>query len=261
MRARPAAVLTLVGALALAACGTTEEAPGAAPSPEGQAATAGEPLTVTDARGIEVTLDGPAQRVAVSEWNVAEYLVSLGVQPVGVASIEGFETWNTTVELAPDVTDIGGRGEPSIDTLAALDVDVLFVTGSLVEGAIEQIEATTPVVVVPGGDATDPVGSMFANLDLVAEVTGTEEQAAALRARYDEAVEAARAELGDVTDVPVAFADGYDTGEAVTIRPFTDGSLVGGVLADLGFADAWDALPDLETDPAYGLGAVDVEAL
>ncbi|MBO1752849.1 iron-siderophore ABC transporter substrate-binding protein [Actinotalea sp. BY-33] len=261
MRARPAATAALVGVLALAACGTTEQAPSDATTPDGEAGTADTSVTVTDARGVEVTLDAPAERVAVTEWNVAEYLVSLGVEPVGVADVTGFETWDTTVELPEDVADIGGRGEPSIDTLAALDLDVLFVTGSLVEGAVEQIEETIPVVVVPGGDAADPVGSMFDNVDLVAEVTGTQDAAQTLQAEYDDAVEAARAELGDVSDVPVAFADGYDTGEAVTVRPFTSGSLIGGVLGDLGFTDAWAELPDLEADPAYGLAQVDVEGL
>lgn len=255
------APLAVALALALAACGTTESpATDASPATAGSDGDAG-PVTVTDARGVEVTLDGPAERVAVTEWNVAEYLVSLGAPPVGVADVEGFATWDSTVTLPDDVTDIGSRGEPSIDSLAALDLDVLFVTDSLVEGAIEQIEAQIPVVVVPGGDASDPVGAMFANLDLVAEVTGTQDQAAELRAEYDDAVAAAREELGDVSGVQVAFADGYDTGEAVVIRPYTAGSLVGGVLADLGFADAWSAVPDLESDEDYGLGQVDVETL
>lgn len=245
-------------ALTLAACGTTE-APRA--DAEVAAADGAGPVTVTDARGVEVTLDAPAERVAVTEWNVAEYLVSLGVPPVGVADVPGFATWDTTVTLPAGVTDIGGRGEPSIDTLAALDLDVLFVTDTLVEGAIEQIEAQIPVVVVPGGDATDPVGAMFDNLDLVAQVTGTEDRAAELRQEYDTAVTAAREQLGDVSDVRVAFADGYDTGEAVVIRPYTAGSLVGGVLSDLGFADAWAAVPDLQADPAYGLAQADVETL
>ncbi len=257
--------------LLLAGCGTTE--PAATASSTAAATTtasssasgadtvaAAGPVTVTDARGTTVTLDGPAERVAVTEWNAAEYLVSLGVQPVGVADIAGFQTWDTSVTLDPDVTDIGTRGEPSLDTLGTLDLDLLIVTDQLTEGALEQIEPSIPVLVVTGGDAADPIGAMWSNVDLVAAATGTTDRAAELKTAFAATLDEGRAAMtaAGLAGTPVAFADGYDSGSAVSIRPYTSGSLVGAVFSELGLVNGW---PGIEGDPAYGLGSTDVEGL
>ncbi len=259
MRQSAASALAVLAlAVTLTACGTTAD-PAESEAPEGSA----EPITLTDARGEEVTLDGPAARVAVTEWNAVEYLISLGVQPVGVSDIEGFETWNSSVELDSGATDIGTRGEPSLDTLATLDLDAVFVTDQLVEGAVEQIEESIPVIVMPGGDAEDPIGSMFENIDLVARATGTEDHVQPLREAFDTAVADGRSALAEAgtEGATVAFSDGYQAGGAVSIRPYGEGSLLGAVLGELGFANAWNEVEGLEVDPVYGLGQTDVEGL
>ncbi|NJC21139.1 iron complex transport system substrate-binding protein [Arthrobacter pigmenti] len=250
------AALAAVAMLALSACGTTEEAAG---DTETTAAASGETITITDARGKEVVLDGPAVRVAGTEWNVIENLVSLGVMPVGVSDIEGYNTWVSSAPLDDTVTDIGLRGEPSIDTLVSLEPDLVLVTDQLVEGAIEQIEETVPVIVVPGGDSSDNIGQMFENLDMIAKATGTEEQAAELKANFDAKVEEGRAAIEEAgaAGTKVAFSDAYVDAGSVSIRPFAPGSLVSDVFAELGLENAWE----LEGDPAYGLAQTDVEGL
>ncbi|MBB5790689.1 ABC transporter substrate-binding protein [Jiangella mangrovi] len=263
-RARALAGLSVAFVLLATACGTTEDASGDDPT---EAAETGDttddaasgPITVTDSRGVEVTLDEPAVRVAATEWNAVENLVSLGVMPVGVSDIQGYENWVSSAPLDDTVTDIGTRGEPSMDTLATLDVDLVIVTDSLIEGAIEQVEATTPVVVIPGGDVEDNIAQMFANLDLIAELTGTEDRAQGLRDQFDEKIEEGRAavEEAGATGDPVAFADGWADAGTVSIRPFAEGSLVSDVFAELGLENPWG----LEGDPAYGLAQADVEGL
>lgn len=250
------AALAAVALLSLTACGTTEEASGSAPSED---AAAGEAITVTDARGKEITLDGPAERVVATEWNAMENLVALGVMPVGAADVEGYAQWVSAEALDDTVTDVGVRGEPSIDTLVSLTPDVVIVTDQLVEGAIEQIEKTVPVVVIPGGDAADNIGQMFENLDLIATVTGTEDQAAELKSSFEAKVAEGKAAIEDAgaAGTPVAFSDAYTDAGSVSIRPFTESSLVGSVFGQLGLAGAWT----LEGDPAYGLAQTDVEGL
>lgn len=250
------AALAAVALLSLTACGTTEDAAGNTPS--GKAA-GGESITVTDARGKEVTLDGPAERVVATEWNAIENLVALGVMPVGAADTEGYEQWVSAEPLDDTVTDVGVRGEPSIDTLVSLTPDVVIVTDQLVEGAIEQIEKTVPVVVIPGGDATDNLGQMYENLDLIATVTGTEDKAAELKSDLEAKIAGGKAAIArtDAAGAPVAFSDAYVDAGSVSIRPFTSGSLVGNVLEQLGLGNAWS----LEGDPAYGLAQTDVEGL
>ncbi|TDE00579.1 iron-siderophore ABC transporter substrate-binding protein [Jiangella asiatica] len=261
---RALAALSTAFLLVAAACGTTEDAAGddeateAASTGDGGSEDSG-PITVTDARGVEVTLEEPAVRVAGTEWNVIEHLVSLGVMPVGVSDIQGYETWVSSAPLDDTPTDIGTRGEPSLDTLARLDLDLVLVTDSLVEGAIEQIEQTTPVVVVPGGDSQDNINQMFENLDLVAELTGTQDRAAELRDEFDAKIEEGRAAVEDAGAAgdPVAFADSWVDAGTVSIRPFAEGSLVSDVFAEMGLENPWP----MEGDPVYGLAQADVEGL
>ena len=240
----------------LAACGTTED------TADGSEDN-GPDITITDSRGKEVTLDGTATRVGVTEWNAAEYLVSLGVQPVGVSDVKGFKTWDSAVELSDDVTDLGTRGEPSQDQLAGLDLDVLIVTDSLTGDAVKQIEKDIPVIVLAGGEAGDQIAQMFENIDIIATATGTEDEAAALRTTFDAKLAEAQTAVAasDSAGATVAFSDAYDTGEAVSVRPYTSGSQLGTLLTQLGFVSAWDSIPDIEGDPAYGLGQTDVEGL
>ncbi|WP_053205147.1 iron-siderophore ABC transporter substrate-binding protein [Jiangella muralis] len=261
-RVRALAGLSVAFVLLATACGTTEDSsddPTEAGSTSEETTGDGGPITVTDARGVEVTLDQPAVRVAGTEWNSIENLVSLGVMPVGVSDIKGYNTWVSSAPLDDTVTDIGTRGEPSMDTLATLDVDLVVVTDSLIEGAVEQIEATTPVVVIPGGDSQDNINQMFANLDLIAELTGTQDRAQELRDEFDAKVEEGKAAVDEAgaTGDPVAFADGWADAGTVNVRPFAQGSLVSDVFEEIGLENPWG----LEGDPAYGLAQSDVEGL
>ncbi|TWF93332.1 iron-siderophore ABC transporter substrate-binding protein [Saccharopolyspora dendranthemae] len=254
MRTRRAFIATVVTlAAASSACGTTEAPAG--PAPE----ASGPPVSVVDSRGKEVRLEHPAARVAATEWNAAEYLVSLGVMPAAVSDVRGYGEYSSAAPLDASVADIGTRGEPSIDALGSLDLDLVVVTGDLPEGALEQIEAKVPVVVIPGGNAQDPIGSMFSNVDLIAQATGTQDAAARLKSEFDAKVQAGRAAVrqAGMSGRPVAFADAYATAGSVTIRPYTRGSLVGAVFERIGLPTAWE----MEGDPAYGLAQTDVEGL
>ena len=243
-------------ALLLAACGTTEEAAGAAPV-ESAAATGG-PISVTDDRGT-VELDAPATKVVSLEWGLTENLLTLGVTPVGAADVAGYNTWDTVVPLDASTPDVGFRGEPSLDAIAALDPDLVVTTTDLPAEVIEQIEAEYPVIALRGSDASDPIGKMRSTLEILGEATGTSEEAEAALADFDAAVDEAKATLDGAGKAGAAFtfADGWVTDGAVSIRMYTPGSYLGGVAQLLGLTNAWTG----EGDPDYGLAQTDVEGL
>ena len=261
-RPRLAVGLAALTALALAACGTTEDPATAAPDDEPGASAPSDadagPVTVTDERG-EVTLDAPAQDVVSLEWGLTENLLSLGVVPVGQADVEGYNTWNTVEPLEGDVADVGFRGEPSLEAIAALDADLVVTTTDLPEDVIAQIEETVPVLALRGSDATDPLGYMERTVELLGEVTGTQDRAAELLEGFDAAVAEGRAALEEagLAGAPVVMADGWDTNGVVSIRMFTDGSYLGAILEELGLDNVWTG----EGDPDYGLAQTDVEGL
>ena len=262
MRSRNLLSLLAALSLLLAACGSVEEgatttAAGGA-EPETTTATSG-PITITDARGEELTLDAPASEVVGLEWGVIENLISLGVMPVGVADVEGYTAWVSAAPLDEGVVDVGLRGEPSIDALVALEPDLVVATTDLPANIIEQIEGLVPVLVVRAAAAERPVDQMRDNIRLVAQAVGKEAEADALVERVDTAIAEGAQAIADagLEGQPFTLADAWMDGNNVSIRAFTAGSLMGAVAEEMGLVNAWD----LEGDADYGLAITDVEGL
>ncbi|MFI7387773.1 ABC transporter substrate-binding protein [Streptomyces sp. NPDC049813] len=239
-------------ALVLTGCGTSEPAKDSADGKSGK-------ITVTDAKGARVTLDHPATKVVGTEWNVVESLVTLGVDPVGVADVKGYTAWDTAAPLTNAPKDIGTRGEPSMDTIAGLTPDLIVATTDLSASAIKQMKKIAPVLQVKAADGTDQIGQMNDTLDVIAEATGTEDEAKTAKASFEAKVAAGRKELeqAGLDGARIAFADGYSASNQVSVRGYTSGSQVGTVNEALGLKNAWK----LKGDKDYGLATTDVEGL
>ncbi|MFE0673050.1 ABC transporter substrate-binding protein [Streptomyces sp. NPDC058867] len=248
------AAVATAAALTLTACGTTEPA-----ADSDDAKKTSERITLTDASGAKVELDGPATKVVGTEWHEVELLVSLGVDPVGVADVKGYNTWDSAVPLKNDPKDIGTRGEPSMDTIAALKPDLIVASTDLPPAAVKQLRKVAPVVEVKSADAADPIGQMTENLDLLAKATGTTEQAKKIKDDFDAKLAEGKKALADagLDGAEYAFADGYDMSNQVTLRPYTSGSLIGAVNEELGLKNDWT----VKGDESYGLASTDVEGL
>src|SRR5690606_21233751 len=99
---------------------------------EGSASEAAAPLDAVDVRTIEHALGvtrvpQPVQRIVALEWTYVEGLLALGVQPVGIADLGGYAAWVTIgPQLSPDVVSVGTRQEPSIESIAHLQPDLII---------------------------------------------------------------------------------------------------------------------------------------
>jgi ABC-type Fe3+-hydroxamate transport system substrate-binding protein len=238
-------------AVGLTACGTTQSAT--------DTTSSASRITVTDATGTKVTLDGPAEKVVGTEWNVVEDLETLGVAPAGVADVKGYSAWDSAVPLTGDPKDIGTRGEPSTDTIASIAPDLIVATTSLKSSVITQLRKIAPTLVVESAEGTDQLANMRKTLDLIATATGTTAKATTVWKGFESKLADAKQELDDAgkAGTKVAFADAYVLSNQVTIRPYTKTSAIGAVNTALGLENAWT----ITGDPAYGLGSTDVEGL
>lgn len=270
---KPLAALATLGALTLAltACGTTQpastetDAPVAASSSAGceadTTATSTGPVTLTDAFGREVTLDKPASKVAVLEWQQIEDVLTLCLTPVAVADADGYRTWNTAEELPAEVESVGTRQEPNLDALFATEPDLVIVEAYTRDDAIiAQLEKYgVPVLATIGANAEDPIAQMLDTFDLIAQATGREERAEVVTSEFEQHLADAKADVADaepaVTDF--VFFDGWVDGGNVSLRPFGQGSLIGEIGEELGLTNAWTG----EVDAAYGLGQTDIEGM
>jgi ferric hydroxamate transport system substrate-binding protein len=244
----------LAAVLAASACGTTEEGGGT-----DEAATEAGPVSTTDFLGRTVELDAPAEKVVTLEWAETEIVASLGVMPVGAADLEGYNTWvGGTVPLDDTVTDVGTRQEPSVDAIAGLGADLVIMEADD-EALIANIEEFVPVLVAEGSNATDNIARMKRDVDMIAELLGRTDEAAALWGEFEAKIgeTTAAIEAAGTGDLPYLFADGWIEGDAVSVRPFGAGSLVGSLGTAVGLENAWTG----ETDAMWGLGGTDLEGM
>ena len=251
----PRLAIAAIAVLAAAGCGTTEDPPSA----QEPAAATGGPVTVTDSRGETITLDAPATNVVGLEWGEVEMLVSLGIMPVGVADVEGYGTWVTAAPLADGVSDVGLRGEPSVDSIVALEPDLVVMEAERGSALVTQLEEYVPVLVTTGSDASDNLTRMRDDLLMIATAVGKVPEAERLLSDLDTALADGRQRIEDAgaTGEQFAMADGWRQGSSISIRMFGEGALVSEVAAELGLANAWEG----EVDEVWGLGTTDVEGL
>ncbi|MBD2844127.1 ABC transporter substrate-binding protein [Paenibacillus sp. IB182496] len=217
------AALLLIGALALAACGATNEGAtnGSAAGGDSQAAASGNgaatsgaagedeagseansadaaaadaeagqwPRTIEHAMG-ELVLEERPERVASVDIMGTDYLLALGFAPV---VSEGFSTKARSPIFAEyaegmDVVDLGGK--TNLETLLEMDPQVIVMTSSGKGARFEEFDKLAPSVVI------DFSLSAPDRLRKFAEVIGAEAKAEEVIADFEalkaEAVEAAK---------------------------------------------------------------------
>jgi iron complex transport system substrate-binding protein len=249
-----ATVLAAAGVLLAGACGTTEEA-----TTNTSAETSGEKITVTDSRGKKVTLDEPADKVVGLEWGEVEMLTTLGVEPVGVADTKGYETWVAAEPLSEDVTDVGTRGEPSVDAIVALQPDLVVMEAERGSALVKQIEKYVPVIVTEGSDASRNLDRMREDFTMIAEAVGKTDEADKVLEDLDTTLAEGREQIAEAgaEGQKFAMADGWQEGSNVSIRMFGEGALVSDLAEELGLVNAWTG----KVDGTWGLGTTDVEGM
>lgn len=238
----------------LAACGTTDAARTAAPSGAGGAS---DPITLTDYRGVQVTLNKPATRVVTLEWAPTEDVLALGVRPVAVADPKGYSEWVSSQRLPEGIADVGLRTEPSLESIAKAEPDlILGVDGSVPEQALAQAEKIAPVFLLKGAEGSRPVERMRQNFTETAKLIGKEAAASPILAAFDAKLAEGKAKLAGVT-APYIFTYMGIKGSTATLRMHGDRSAPCAVAKQLGLTNAWKE----PGDDAWGLASIDLEAL
>jgi ferric hydroxamate transport system substrate-binding protein len=246
--------LLATGVLLLGACGTSEGAESADTEASGA-----EQVTVTDSRGKEVVLDGPAERVVALEWAEAEMLLTLGADLVGVADPQGFSTWNAAEPLDESTEDVGMRAEASVDSIVALEPDLVVLEAERGSALTRQLEEYVPVIVTEGSDATRNLDRMREDFMMIAEAVGTTDEAEQILADFDADLDDAKQRIADAgaAGSKFAMADGWQEGSNVNIRMFGEGALVSDVAEAIGLENAWPG----KVDAMWGLATTDVEGI
>lgn len=225
------------------------------------AGTATAQVTLEHAAGT-TELAEPATRVVALEWTYAEDLLAVGVQPVGVADVAGYEAWvNVEPELGDEVVDVGTRQEPSLEAILALEPDLIVGVAFRHEPILGELEAIAPTLLFdpyPGAEGPTQLEEMESTLRTIATAVGradaADEVLEGTRAAYD-AARARLEEAGRIGD-EVLLAQAFSVQGSPQIRVFTDNAMAMGILREIGLENAWPG--EFGT---YGYDTIDLEGL
>lgn len=221
-----------------------------------------QPITIQGTNG-EVTLPAPAKKVVVLEWTYAENLLALGVQPAGMADIELYGDYvNIEPQLDATVVDVGGRQEPSLEAIAALEPDLIIGVSFRHEAMLADLESIAPTVIFnpyPADESINLYEEMETTFNEMAKAVGKEAEAEQVLADLDVKYEEAKAEIeaANLATKDVILTLAYTGASAPEIRVFTPNSMASIILEKAGLTNVHTP----EQHEIFGSSTFNVEGL
>ncbi len=221
-----------------------------------------EAVSIEHALGT-ATFEEVPEKIVALEWVYAEDLLALGVQPVGVADIEGYKAWvKVDEELSSEVVDVGTRQEPSLEAIAQLEPDLIIAPKSRHEAIKADLEKIAPTLffdAYPTDETVSQYDEMVTTFESIAKVLRKEDAAQTvlndLNAKYDEAK--ASIEQAGLTTNEFVLTQAYSSQQAPVLRVFTPNAMVSVIFEKIGLKNAHEA----EQFEVYGFSTLNVEAL
>ncbi|WP_028550606.1 ABC transporter substrate-binding protein [Paenibacillus sp. UNC451MF] len=234
--------LLLVLAISLAACGqtTSNSSQGSQPNQGGSPTTApsDSKITVEDAQGT-VTLPKKPERIVTMDFSFTDMLVTLGVQPVGIADDGSKDLFMDAVKSQlKSYTSVGSRYEPNIELISSLKPDLIIVDINKHKNALPQLKAIAPILVL--NDFQADYDQMLKNYMITAKAVGKEAEGKKRLEEHQAKMDAAKKKIKNA-NLSILPAVVNPTG----FFGHSDHSYSGSMLKMLGFNDP------LKSDTAY----------
>jgi iron complex transport system substrate-binding protein len=198
-------------------------------------------------------LAAPAPPVlAAIDWAMAETALGIGAIPLAMTEVPQFRRLAVEPAVPDGVIDLGLRGAPNLELLAALRPG-LILSSTYYSRSHAAFAGIAPVweaaIHLPAGEAYPR--SLAVTREMGARC-GREAGAEALRAATEAALAAARAELSGLSR-PLYLVNPGDTRH---LRCFGADSLFGEVLARLGLRNAWSGGTAYSATATVGIEAL-----
>lgn len=192
-----------------------------------------------------VTLNKPALRVVALNWSAAEMLLSLGIKPVGVTLIKGYQKWQTNhPELPLDVAEVGRRQEPDLSTISQLQPDLIIGYEFRHRRLYDSLQSIAPTLLYQQfSDASDKQFNYFTQSQKVflgiAQSVGKKTLAEQIINNMYLELAALKQQLkqAGLNDYPVSY--GKFVGMGYGLRVFDQHSLAGSIASQLGLKYYW----------------------
>ncbi|WP_026569491.1 MULTISPECIES: ABC transporter substrate-binding protein [Sediminibacillus] len=253
-------IITIITAVLLAACGDGSDQDEQAGQKEDTSGK--EAITVEDAYG-EQSFDQAPERVVVLEWVYAEDLLALGIQPVGMADIEGYHNWvNIEPELGEDVQDVGTRQEPNLEAIAELDPDLIITAGYRHEAIMDSLKEIAPTMAFnpyPAEGEGNQYEEMTGTFNELAKLFGKQDKADQVLNDLESAYQQAEQEISDagMGEKPFVLSQAYSSDNSPVIRLFKDNAMAVQIMENIGLENAYQS----DGFQVYGYDETSVETL
>jgi iron complex transport system substrate-binding protein len=251
-------IISVILVALLTGCILPAQLPGAA------SATQRDPQntkTIHHALG-ESTISSVPQRIVALEWTYVEGLLALGIQPIGVADIAGYNDWvKVPIALDPGMVDVGERGEPNLETLTGLKPDLIITAAFRSAENYEQLNAIAPTIAFdsyPTDESITQYEEMRQTFLTIADLVGRTAEGEVVLAQMEAKFAAARSQLAAAGRLGESFvlAQAFG-GDTVQIRLFTDNAMATEIVTQLGLKNGWSD----EAFQQYGFTTVSIETL
>ncbi|QRI66192.1 ABC transporter substrate-binding protein (plasmid) [Shinella sp. PSBB067] len=195
-----------------------------------------------------------ARRIVALDAPSTEMLVTLGIEPLGVAGLEGYRQAEGDIAALRNSVDVGFFYEPNLELLQSLKPD-LFVNSFGVGAPAALLKRIAPVLSLPiyGGPGSSQEAAAGA-LRRIADRMGRRDEAQAFLATYEERLSALEEKARTRRLRPVYLASPLLDGRHVIL--YGRNSLFDDVLRGIGMRNAFDGQSSL-----WGVASMGVDRL
>ena len=212
----------------LAACTKSRQAQNASRPPSSSSSVAASSVKIIQHALGEIAVPMDPSRVVVYGYAIVDAVLSLGVEPIGVPSTILNEMVYLNLEREA-IADIGEAGQPNLETLSALQPDLILTPQQIGESSYPLLSQIAPTVVL----AVDERADWREATRLCAEALDKQTEAKTLSADYENKLAQLKARvsqnLGEVETSIVYIRPGE-------IRTMGQDSFPGSVLSDAGLS-------------------------
>ncbi|PVX32671.1 iron complex transport system substrate-binding protein [Pasteurella langaaensis DSM 22999] len=199
------------------------------------------------------------EKFATLDWTVAETLLALGENPVAVGDKKSYTKWVAYPELPDSTIDLGVRMQPNLELLIpfaqnAESSQLIFINSSFYTSATPMLSQFSRKV-----EIVDFYGEgyiwrhVIEATKKIAQLIGKDNAFEQLIANYKQKIDEIRPHLQSLMHRPIALVQFIDTRH---LRIYAQNSLLGAVLFQLGFENAWNG-----SHNQWGFETIDITQL
>lgn len=166
----------------------------------------------------DITLEKMPERIVVFDYGFLDTLDALGVE--GIVGVAKDSTLPDHLEKynSDEYASVGTLKEPLLEDIAALEPDVIFISGRQAT-FYDQLKEITPNVLFVGATEDDYWNTFLKSVDIAAQIFDKQEEADKYVAKFDEALEEINELAGNFeTSLVTMYNEGKLSGFATNSR-------------------------------------------